>query len=125
MAKEFSRSRRVGEQMQRELSELIQRELKDPRVGMITVTGVEVSRDMSHAKVFVTVLGGENSVEQSLATLGHAAGFLRHELAHRMKLRIIPELHFFYDASIERGAHLSALIDKAVGKRGGGDQGDN
>lgn len=125
MAKEFSRTRRVGEQMQRELSELIQRELKDPRVGMITITGVEVSRDMSHAKVFVTVLGGgEHSVEESLATLGHAAGFLRHELGQRMKLRIIPELHFFYDASIERGAHLSALIDKAVGKRGG-NQGDN
>jgi len=124
VAKEFSRTRRVGEQMQRELSELIQRELKDPRVGMITVTGVEVSRDMSHAKVFVTVLGGEqHSVEESLATLGHAAGFLRHELGQRMKLRIIPELHFFYDASVERGAHLSALIDKAVGKRG--DQGDN
>ena len=124
MAKEFSRTRRVGEQMQRELSELIQRELKDPRVGMITVTGVEVSRDMSHAKVFVTVLGGQQSVEQSLAALGHAAGFLRHELGQRMKLRIIPELHFFYDASVERGAHLSALIDKAVGKRGG-NQGDN
>jgi len=124
VAKEFSRTRRVGEQMQRELSELIQRELKDPRVGMITITGVEVSRDMSHAKVYVTVLGGEHSLEETLATLKHAAGFLRHELGHRMKLRIIPELHFFYDASIERGAHLSALIDKAVGKRGG-DQGDN
>ena len=118
MAKEFSRTRRVGEQMQRELSELIQRELKDPRVGMITVTGVEVSRDMSHAKVFITVLGVDHPIEETLATLKHAAGFLRHELGQRMKLRIIPELHFFYDASVERGAHLSALIDKAVGKRG-------
>lgn len=120
MAKEFSRSRRVGEQMQRELSELIRRELKDPRVGMLTITGVEVSRDMSHAKVFVTVLGAEGSVEQTLATLGRAAGFLRHELGRRMTLRITPELHFFYDASVEQGARLSALIDKAVGK--GGDQ---
>lgn len=118
MAKEFSRTRRVGEQMQRELAELIRRELKDPRVGMITITGVDVSRDLSHAKVFVTVLGGDHSVEQTLDTLNHAAGFLRHELGRRMTLRITPELHFFFDASVERGAELSALIDKAVGKRG-------
>ncbi|PKM46190.1 MAG: ribosome-binding factor A [Gammaproteobacteria bacterium HGW-Gammaproteobacteria-1] len=119
MAREFSRSRRVGEQMQRELALLIQRELKDPRLGMITVSGVEVTRDFAHAKVFITVLSDDaGQVAQSLEGLRHAAGFLRRELGRRMQLRTIPELHFTHDTSVERGSRLSALIDQAVAADG-------
>ncbi len=110
---DFSRTRRVGEQMQRELAELIQREVRDPRVGMVTVSAVEVSRDMAHAKVFVTRLD-EEGMDEALKALGRAAGFLRRELGRRMRLRSIPQLHFVYDVSIARGNRLSALIDEAV-----------
>ena len=101
MSKEFSRSRRVGEQIQRELAELIQRELKDPRIGFVTVSAVEVSRDMTHAKVYVTELTQQANHKEMLAALGHASGFLRRELGQRMRLRTVPELHFIYDKSIE------------------------
>jgi len=114
-----TRNRRVGEQMQRELALLIQQELKDPRLGMITVSGVEVTRDFAHAKVFVTVLSDDAAqVDLSLEGLRHAAGFLRRELGRRMQLRTIPELHFTHDTSVERGARLSALIDQAVAADG-------
>ena len=116
MAKEFSRSRRVGEQIQRELAELVQRELKDPRLGMVTISAVEVTKDLSVAKVFFTVLNPGHDVKETQQGLTHAGGFLRRELAHRMKLRVVPELRFFYDSSIENGSRLSALIDKAVSK---------
>jgi len=114
VAKEFSRSRRVGEQIQRELAELVQRELKDPRLGMVTISAVEVSRDMSVAKVYFTVLNPGHDVRETEKGLTHAVGFLRRELAHRMRLRVVPELRFQYDHSIEDGSRLSALIDKAV-----------
>ena len=114
MGKEFSRSRRVGEQIQRELAELIQRELSDPRLGMVTVSAVEVSRDLTVAKVYFTVLNPGRDVKETLDGLNHAIGFLRRELGRRMKLRVVPELRFQYDSSIEEGSRLSALIDKAV-----------
>jgi ribosome-binding factor A len=114
VGREFSRSRRVGEQIQRELAELVQRELKDPRLGMVTISAVEVTRDLSVAKVYFTVLDPEHDTQQTLQGLSHAGGFLRRELAHRMKLRVVPELRFYYDSSIENGSRLSALIDKAV-----------
>ena len=118
MAKEYSRTQRIGDQMQRELSQLIQREIKDPRVGLVTVTAVEVSRDLSNAKVFVTVMGREaddaSSVEESRKVLQGAAGFLRMQLGKAMQLRTIPQLRFHYDASIRRGVELSALIERAV-----------
>ena len=111
MPKDFSRTRRVAEQIQRELAELIRREVRDPRLGMVTVTAVEVSRDMSHAKVFVTVLGkDEEESKISIGILQKLAGYLRHELGRAMRLRIIPELHFHYDSAIARGQDLSALI---------------
>ena len=94
MAKEFSRSQRVGAQIQRELAELIQFEVKDPRVGLVTVSAVEVTRDMAYAKVFITMLDSEHGVDEVLAALNHAAGFLRRELGKRMKLRITPQLTF-------------------------------
>ncbi|SEK98532.1 ribosome-binding factor A [Atopomonas hussainii] len=116
MAKEYSRTQRVGDQMQRELAVLIQREMKDPRVSLVTVSAVEVSRDLAHAQVFVTSLGAEDpaQIADMLGVLKGAAGFLRTQLGRLMKLRQVPQLHFRYDESIARGAHLSALIERAV-----------
>jgi ribosome-binding factor A len=114
MPRDYPRSRRIAEQVQRELSEIIRLELKDPRVGMITITDVEVTADAAHAKVYFTLMGDAARIEATTAALTHAAGFLRSELAHRMKLRIVPQLSFKYDASVERGARLSQLIDAAV-----------
>lgn len=113
MAKEFSRSQRIAEQIQRELAELIRLEVKDPRVGFITLTGVEVSPDYAHAKVFFSTLDAEH-LSGTQAGLRQAAGFLRHELGRRIRLHNIPELHFEYDASIEQGVRLSKLIDEAI-----------
>ena len=116
MAQEYSRTQRVADQIQRELAALIQREVKDPRVGLATVSAVEVSRDLSHAKVFVTVLnGGEDQQEitESVKALNNASGFLRSQLGQRMKLRIVPTLHFHFDDSLSRGNYLSNLIDQA------------
>jgi len=114
MPKEFERTRRVAEQIQRELAVLIQQELKDPRLGMLTISAVQVSKDMSTAKVFVTVFNEEQDRKKTLEALQHAAGFLQHELGRQLSLRSIPKLRFVYDESIVRGAKLSALIDKAV-----------
>jgi ribosome-binding factor A len=114
MPKDYPRSRRIAEQIQRELSEVIRLELKDPRVGMLTITDVEVSQDYSHAKVFFTTLGDAAKVSETVAGLARAAGFLRSQLAHRLKLRIVPQLQFKYDESVERGMRLSRLIDEAV-----------
>ncbi|MCP5216079.1 MAG: 30S ribosome-binding factor RbfA [Pseudomonadales bacterium] len=113
---DFSRIQRVADQIQRELASLIQLEMKDPRLGMVTVSAVDLSRDMSYADVFVTVLEQEDKAkrEQTLAILTKGAGFLRGRLGHLIKLRIVPTLRFHYDESISRGQHLSALIDKAV-----------
>ena len=117
MPKEYSRTQRIGDQMQRELSQLITREIKDPRLALVTITAVEVSRDLSHAKVFVTIMGPSEDtglVETNLQVLKDAAGFLRMHLGKSMKLRSVPQLHFHYDASIRRGVELSALIERAV-----------
>lgn len=115
MPRDHSRTLRIAEQIQREIAELIRLELKDPRVGMVTLTDVEVSADYAHAKVFFTTLGTGDQIALATAGLNHAAGFLRHELGQRIKLRGIPQLHFIYDESVERGVRLSRLIDEAVG----------
>lgn len=114
MSKEFSRSRRVGEQIQRELAQLIQQEIKDPRVGFVTVSAVDLSRDLSVAKVFISPFNKEQDIKEILAVLTKASGFLRREIGRRIKMRIIPELRFVHDVSIERGSELSSLIDQAV-----------
>lgn len=114
MPKDFERTRRVAEQLQQELAILIQREIMDPRVGMTTVSAVEVSKDLAHAKVYITALNQEQTHQQTIDALQHAAGFLQHELGKRLKLRTIPRLKFVYDDSIERGTNLSALIDSAI-----------
>ena len=111
MAKEFSRSDRVAEQIQRELADLLQFEVKDPRVGMVTVTEVEVSGDMAHAKIYYSAKEGTAELQKGLEK---TAGFLRSQLAKRMLVRTVPQLHFIYDASIDRGMRLSKLIDEAL-----------
>ena len=114
MTKDFPRASRIADQIQRDLSELIRLQLKDPRVSLVTVSSVEVSRDLSHAKVYVTSLASGHSAEEITAALQHAAGFLRSHLARRLKLRSVPQLEFVYDVSVERGVRVSDLIDKAV-----------
>ena len=111
--KGFQRSDRVAEQVRRDLADLIRSELKDPRVGMISLTAVELTPDYAHAKVFFTTLdtGHLEEVERGLK---RAAGFLRRELGRRIHIHTLPELHFVYDNSLERGASMSLLIDKAA-----------
>lgn len=128
-----SRGQRVADQIQRELATLIQLDVRDPRVGMVSITGIDLSRDLAHAKVFVTVLDTvtNNGAIANLATaeeddldslqvrdnveaLNKAAGFLRSQLSKRLALRAVPKLRFFYDASIENGQRLSGLIDDAL-----------
>jgi len=106
------RPQRVAEQIRHELADIVMREMKDPRVAGVSFTAVEVTRDLEHAKVWFTVFGKDH--EATLQGLVHAAGFLRSELAHRVSMRTVPKLAFHYDASVERGAHLSHLIDLAV-----------
>jgi ribosome-binding factor A len=108
------RLRRVADQIQRELAALVRTELKDPRVGMITLTGVEVSPDLAHAKVFFTSLAGAERRRETLQGLARASGFLRTLLGARLKVHNVPELHFVYDDSVESGIRLTHLIEEAV-----------
>jgi len=121
MGREYSRTLRVGEHIQRELAQLIQQEIKDPRVvGMVTVADVEVSTDLAHAQVYVTVLGDRASdddhsqAEAAVAALNHAAGFLRHELARRLTLRTTPALRFILDRTTEKANRLAALLERSA-----------
>jgi ribosome-binding factor A len=109
-----TRNLKIADAIQRELSVLIRLEMRDPRVSMVTLTGVEVSRDNSHAKVFFTSMGNEAQINSCQHGLQSAAGFLRSQLSHRLPIRIVPQLHFEIDTSIERGVRLSKLIDDAV-----------
>lgn len=122
MAREFTRAQRVAEQVQRELAVLIQQEVKDPRIGMVTVSGVKVSSDLTHAKVYVTVLDGGEAAAGTVKILNRAAPFLRHALAGRLVLRIMPHLHFVHDEAMEAGSRLASLIEASVAmdrKKGG------
>ena len=109
-----ARRARIADQIQRELADLIRLEVRDPRVRLVTLTAVELARDPAHARVFFTVLAPESEAREVLEGLQRAAGFLRTNLAHRLSTRTVPELHFAYDESIERGARLSRLIEEAV-----------
>lgn len=120
MPKEFQRSTRVAEQLQRELAELIRRELGDPRAGLVTVTAVELSKDLAYAKVFVSALGGKLKPAELIGTLQQASGYYRHELGQALRLRILPELRFQYDETEERAARLEDLIARANAKPGDG-----
>jgi ribosome-binding factor A len=113
MPREYSRTLRVAEQIQRELAQLIQREIKDPRVGMVTVADVEVTTDLSHARVYVSVLDGDDKAREAITGLNHAAGFLRRELSHRLSLRNTPALRFIHDQTTEKANQLASLLKHA------------
>ena len=112
--KSFSRKDRVAEQIRREIAELVRVEVKDPRVGMVSITDVEVTPDYAHAKVFFSTLAGSQTVDAVLEGLQKASGFLRRELGKRIRIHTTPQLHFVFDQSLERGADLSKLIEQAV-----------
>ncbi|MEQ4924110.1 30S ribosome-binding factor RbfA [Proteus hauseri] len=121
MARDFSRAQRVSQEMQKEIAIILQREVKDPRIGMATVSGVEISRDLAYAKVFVTFFnlsGSDESEEEmvanGLAALNEAAGFIRSLLGKAMRLRIVPELTFAYDNSLVEGMRMSNLVTNVV-----------
>jgi len=116
MAKEYARTQRVADYLQRELASLIQQEVRDPRLGMVSVTGVDVSRDLGHARVYYTVLGADSSEEasESTAVLNRAAGFLRSELSRDSSMRSVPQLRFYFDSSVGRGRELEDLIRRAA-----------
>jgi ribosome-binding factor A len=121
MAREFKRTDRVADQIQRDLAVLIQREIKDPRLGMVTISHAKVSKDLGYADIYITVLplGDQEeseAVDASLKVLRNAAGFLRAELARGIKLRVMPQLRFHFDESIERGRRLHSLIESAYQK---------
>ena len=117
MAREFSRTRRVGQQIQREIALILQREVKDPRIGMVTVSDVEVSRDLNYAKIYVTFLQLENDAErikEGLQGLTEAAGYIRSLLGSAMRLRVVPELRFYYDQTLVEGMRLSNLVTNTI-----------
>jgi ribosome-binding factor A len=114
--RDFDRGERVGAELLRELTGLLRRGVKDPRLGDITLHEVRVSRDLAHAKVFFTCFPADEDHDAQARLLnGPLAGFLRHELARSVRLRTVPQLHFVHDESIQRGEHLDALIEQAVG----------
>ena len=113
MPREFKRSERVAGSLRRELAQLIQREVKDPEVGFISLSDVEVTRDLAHAKVFITVFESEKA-ESTLKALKRAASYLRYRLSQQMHIRSVPELHFHHDASVETGQRMDDLIAEAV-----------
>lgn len=125
MAREFARTDRVSQEIQKEVAMIIQREVKDPRLGMVTVNAVEVTRDLAYAKIFVTffTLDGQN-VDESTDILNEASSYIRTLLAKRIKARIMPELRFIYDSSMVEGVRMTSLVDKAVAsdKRASGDE---
>jgi ribosome-binding factor A len=111
-AKKPQRGLRVADQIQRELAELIARELRDPRIGMVTLSGVEVSPDYAHAKVYFTVIGSD--AELAARGLNAAAGHLHNLLFKRLSIHTVPRLHFVHDLTVERGFELDQLIKRAV-----------
>ena len=118
MAREFKRTDRVAEQLQRELAQIIQLEVKDPRVGMVTVCAVDLSRDLHYATVYVTFLGIEetkDATQSAIDVLNEAAGFIRIQIGKRMRMRAVPHVKFLFDESISRGRDLSSLISNARG----------
>lgn len=119
MPREFSRTQRIADQMQRDLAQLVQTGLKDPRIGMVTINDVRVSRDLGYADVYITLLTAEElnenseEVKMTLDVLNKAAGFLRNELGRSIKIRMIPHLRFYFDKTVGEGRRMSSLIAQA------------
>ena len=116
MAKEYARTQRVADYLQRELAALIQHEVRDPRVGMVSITGVDVSRDLGHARVYCTIMGSDSSEDagESIEVLNKAGGFLRSLLSKDSNMRTVPQLRFYFDSSVGRGRDLEDLIKRAA-----------
>ncbi|MDF7671336.1 30S ribosome-binding factor RbfA [Orbaceae bacterium ESL0721] len=116
MARSFNRASRVGHELQKEIAIILQREIKDPRLGMVTVSGVDLSRDLAYAKVYVTFLNDSDPevVQQGLKVLNDATGYIRSLVGKAMKLRIVPELKFSYDDSLVKGMQMSNLVQNVI-----------
>ena len=115
MAREYARTDRVGQQIQKEIAVILMREIKDPRLSMTTVSAVEVTRDLAYAKVFVTFFNDDaEEIKASLEVLAEAEGYIRSLLGKRLRARIMPHLRFVYDSSMAEGVRMSALVDQAV-----------
>ena len=122
MAREYARTDRVGQQIQKEIAVILMREIKDPRLSMTTVSAVEVTRDLAYAKVFVTFIqDSPEEIKSSIEVLTEAEGYIRSLLAKRLRARIMPHLRFVYDQSMAEGVRMSALVDKAVASDKGSD----
>ena len=115
MANDCSRTSRVSQQVQKELARILQQEVKDPRIAMVTISGVDITRDLAYAKVFVTFFNDNaDEIKASLEVLTEAEGYIRSLLGKRLRARIMPHLRFVYDSSMAEGVRMSALVDKAV-----------
>jgi len=115
MAREYARTDRVGQEIQKEIATILMREIKDPRLSMTTVSAVELTRDLAYAKIFVTFFTNEQSeIDSSIEVLNDAAGFIRSLLAKTLRARIMPHLRFIYDSSMAEGVRMSSLVDQAV-----------
>jgi len=122
---EFKRSHRVGETILKEVSEILNRGLKDPRVGYVTITAVDVTPDLSIARVFYTVIGDEKERHQTGEGLAKATPYIRRQLSQRLRMRRTPEIEFRYDTSIDYGNHIESLLKDIENERSDDDQGDN
>ncbi|MCJ8322014.1 MAG: 30S ribosome-binding factor RbfA [Colwellia sp.] len=126
MAREYARTDRVGQQIQKEIAIILMREIKDPRLAMTTVSAVEVTRDLAYAKIFVTFFTSEqDKIDASVEVLNEAEGYIRSLLAKRLRARIMPHLRFVYDSSMVEGVRMSALVDKAVASDKGANRNDD
>ena len=109
---QFKRKDRVGDQIKKEVSQIIQRELKDPGIGFVTITGVELSPDLKNARIFYSVLGDEQKRQSSDQALQRAVFFIQHEIGRKMRLKYTPKIKFVYDHSLEKGARIEKALEK-------------
>jgi len=120
---QYKRAERVGDLIKKEISQIIQYELKDPGIGFVTITAVELSSDLKHAKIFYSVLGDEKAKQESSSALKRACGFIQHEVGRRLRLRYTPEILFLFDSSVEYGAHIETLIQQIHKSQGSTEEG--
>lgn len=115
MARDFSRAERVAQQIQKEVAQILQRDLKDPRIGMVTVSAVEVSRDLAYAKIYISALLQEDEkAEIAVKQLNESAPFVRSVLAKSIRMRVVPNIKFYLDTSVNEGIRMSKLVDDAI-----------